>query len=427
MNNLRWLTQEELKTKLTKVNQDTNIERSGIPITYDDQNLYINDSECHSLVIGATGSGKTQTVLLPQTRLAIKAGESIVINDIKGEIYDVVSEDLKMQDYNTIILDLENPNKGNCYNPLKLAKDLYRSGNKDKALELIDNIAYYLLSEKPTSDRDPFWENSTINYFTGLALYLFENNRDKEITINDIFDLSTEINFDKNGITKLLSNIDKKSVIYMNLAGTLLAPSETKGSIISVFSQKLKHYVSSERLTKMMSTTDFDITKITDEKTAIFIIHGNQVSASALVPLIINQIYYSVEMYGNKQKRLNILIDDFGRINAIKDIINVVNFSRSLNIRFTIFVMSLLELKNTYGSEITELIKISFGNIIYLLANDIETLDEISNMCGKNNNVLLITPEELKQLEVFEAVVLMPRVLPIRTKLVPDYTVEWYK
>ena len=66
--------------------------------------------------------------------------------------------------------------------------------------------------------------------------------------------------------------------------------------------------------------------------------------------------------------------------------------------------------------------KMAFGNIIYLLASDVETLEEISNLCGKKSeSEPLISIEELKLLDEFEAVILMPRISPIRTKLVPYY------
>ena len=51
-------------------------------------------------------------------------------------------------------------------------------------------------------------------------------------------------------------------------------------------------------------------------------------------------------------------------------------------------------------------------------------------MCGnkkeKDNIVPLVTPEELKLLKDFEAIILMPRINPIRTKLVPDYKTNWW-
>ena len=38
----KWTTKEELLEKLTKVNHDTDIKKSGIPFTYDDENLYLS-------------------------------------------------------------------------------------------------------------------------------------------------------------------------------------------------------------------------------------------------------------------------------------------------------------------------------------------------------------------------------------------------
>lgn len=425
MSNLRWLNQDELKGKLTQVNKTTQLTKSGIPMTYDQQNLYIDNTEVHSIVIGTTGSGKTQSVLLPQARLAIRANESIIVNDVKGEIYEKLKDDLEANNYNTIILNLENPTEGNHYNPLKVAYDLYQTGNKDKAMELLENVAYYLFSNPQTNNSDPFWENSAINYFTGLALYLFEKKDETNITLNGIFNLSTEINKSKESLEKILAEVSTNPGIYMNLVGILQAPTETRGSIIAVFVQKIKLFISREGLSNMLSKTDFDITTAINETTAIFIISGTAVQAKRLIPLLINQFYYVIDIYGTKSKRINMILDEFGKINAIKDVVSVINNSRSIGIRLTIFIMSLLELKNIYGVEKTELIKISFGNIIYLLANDIETLEEISDLCGKENNQPLITPEELKLLETFEAVILIPRVLPIKTKLIPDYKIEW--
>ena len=95
----RWATKEELFPRLTQISYDTEIKKSGIPMMYDDNHLYIKDDEAHTMVIGSAGSGKTQATMLPQLRLAIKANESFVIHDVKGEIYDLLSGELKKQNY----------------------------------------------------------------------------------------------------------------------------------------------------------------------------------------------------------------------------------------------------------------------------------------------------------------------------------------
>ena len=40
-------------------------------------------------------------------------------------------------------------------------------------------------------------------------------------------------------------------------------------------------------------------------------------------------------------------------------------------------------------------------------------------------NKPLITMEELKTLKVFEAIVLIPRVMPFKTILIPDFKINW--
>ena len=37
----------------------------------------------------------------------------------------------------------------------------------------------------------------------------------------------------------------------------------------------------------------------------------------------------------------------------------------------------------------------------------------------------LITEEELKVLKPFEAIILIPRLMPYKTKLLPDYKIDW--
>ena len=159
---------------------------------YDDNHLYIDDKEAHNLIIGATGSGKTVATMLPQIRLAIKAGESFVVNDIKGEIYKKLSGEIKKEGYKLYVINLVNTNKGNNYNPLYLPYKLYKAGEKDNALEMIENVGYYLLSSEVSANEDPFWVNSAINLFTGLALYLFENAKESEINLNSLSLLANE-------------------------------------------------------------------------------------------------------------------------------------------------------------------------------------------------------------------------------------------
>ncbi len=418
----RWASKEEIINKTTQISYDSNIKKSGIEIMYDDNYLYIDDREAHNLIVGATGSGKTQATMLPQMRLAIKAGESFVVNDIKGEIYKILSGELKKQGYKTYVINLVDTSKGNNYNPLYLPYKLYKSGEKDRALEMIENVGYYLLASETSKNEDPFWINSAINLFTGLTLYLFENAKEEEININSLSLLANE----GEKLGKYIRTLDKSSLIYIYLSGILEAPNETKGSIIAVFKQRIKLFTTKEGLSRILCNNNIDIENIQKEKTALFIINENKTITKDLVSLIIDQCYYMENINPDTSRRLNFYIDDFENISSIRNFVNILNISRGNNVRFNIYLKSFLELDNLYGKDTAELIKMTFGNIIYLLANDIETLQQISKLCGRlDENTRLISEEELKTMGYFEAIIIAPRMYPIKTKLLPDYQIDW--
>ena len=422
----RWATVDELMPRLTQISYETEVKKSGVPMMYDDSHLYIKDDVSHTLVIGSTGSGKTQLIMLPRLRLAIKSQESFIVHDVKSELYDSLAGELKKQNYKTIVINLDNPTVGNCFNPLYLPYKLYKDGQKDRAIELLENVAYYFCcNETFNSSIDPYWNNSATSLFIGLALYLFENAKEEEVNISSVLKLVSDLDKLKEQIKKY----DKTSPTYINLSNILLAPNETKGSILSVFIQNMRIFVSREMLLKMLSASDFDMMNIQKEKTAIFIISNNKTAARRIVPLILEECYFAATLTGDKSRRLNFAVDDFENLIPIKDFNNMLTMARSCNINFTVFVRSLLELRNAYGVEGTEILKIVFGNIVYLLANDTETLEEISRLCGtkqtENGFEPLVSVEDLKLLDTFEAIILIPRLNPIKTKLLPDYHIDW--
>ena len=422
----RWTSKEEMISKLTPVNNDTVLRKVGTPITYDDKYLYISDKEAHNLVIGCTGSGKTQSTILPTLRLAMMAKEPFVINDPKGELYTKLSNRLLSEGYEVTVLNFDDATLGNSWNPLELPARMYKQ-NKDKSIKLLEDLGYYLFFD-PKDSSDPFWINSTIDYFTGLALYLFENASHDEIHLSSICSLSNQL-LDEKVRENFISNLDKNSNIYLNLVGTLNAPMETRGSIISVFNQKMKKYISRENLSNMLSASDFDICELSNKQTALFIINGHTNYCDNLIPLFVNQVVEGVNFFGKQEKTLSILLDEFDSLIPIKDFSKLIAFSRSINVRFTVVIQSYKHLETMYSKEDAEILKMCFGNIIYLLSNDIYTLEEISSYCGNQlvdgNIVPLITPEELKTMSNFESIIIMPRMMPFRTKLLPDYQTPW--
>ena len=427
MSYAKWETRENMFQRVIQINENSVIEKGGIPIMYDENNLYLNNDEAHSLIIGTTGSGKTQSTILPLMKLSMLAGESIIINDVKGELYNKTANNFKENGYNVIVLNFDNPKYGDSWNPLDLPYKLYQEGEKDKALKIIEDLGYYLLTD--TNDTsDPFWTNAAIDFFAGLVLYLFKNAKAEQINLNSVFALGLELQSEENA-SRFLKEIEKNNPIYYSVSGTLETAYDTRAGIISTLSQRSKVYISRETLSNMLSNSNFDISKISNEKTVVYIISGLESYSNALIPLFVSQAFESKNLYGNNKKILNVILDDFYNMLPLKDAANMLNYSRSIYIRYTVVIRSFNDLLNVYGKENTEMIKLCFGKIIYLLSNDIYTLEEVSKLCGNQEIdgkiVPLITVEELKYLEKFEAIFLMPRIMPFRTKLIADYQIRW--
>lgn len=428
MNISNLATLEEYKINLEGVNLETGVKKSGIPIAYDDKYLYIDPSERHNLIIGSTGSGKTQATILPIIKMSMMAKESFVVTDPKGELFERCANQLKKENYNVIALDFDNPILGDSWNPLDHPYKLYQEGNYDKSIEAIEDLAYHIFMSQESKNADPFWINSAINYFTGLTLFLFENAKKEELNLTSIGRLANQL-MKKNECEKFLKMIPENSNITLKLMGVLNAPVETKGSILSVFNQKIERYLTRKNLENMLSTSSFDLTNIAEEKTAIFIISGATSFGKNLIPLLTSQIINSISIYGKHEKRVNILLDEFDSMVPLKDFAEKLNFCRSLHIRITVCIQSYAHLLNMYSKDETEILKMCFGNVIYLLSEDYNTLEEISSRCGmkieNNKEVPQVSISELKTLKNFEAIVFQTRMLPLKTKLLPDYKIDW--
>ena len=87
--------------------------------------MWVDNGESHNIVIGSTGTGKTQCVILPLVKILAKKGESMIITDPKGEIYRANAGLLKQKGYQILVLNFRDPQQGNTWNPLNLPYKLY--------------------------------------------------------------------------------------------------------------------------------------------------------------------------------------------------------------------------------------------------------------------------------------------------------------
>ena len=419
------------------------LDAAGIPLINNGKEMWVDNGEYHNLVIGSTGSGKTQTVVKPMVNLLAKKGESMIITDPKGEIYKYSASYLKEKGYKIIVLNFREPNRGNSWNPLTLPFKYYRAGNPDKAIELLNDVALNILYDPSNKNESDFWEKSAADYFSGLALGLFQDGKEEEVNLNSINVMSTvgeERYATSNYIKEYFGMKGEKSNAYMFASSTINAPNDTKGGLLATFRQKIRNFSTGEALSEMLSYSDFDMKDIGNGKTAVFmIIHDEKKTYHSLMTIFIKQCYETLidaaqENGGKLPVRTNFILDDFANMPPLKDVDALVSAARSRDIRFTFIIQNFAQLNDVYGDNVAEIIKGNCGNIVYLISTEMKALEEISKMCGevkvtdekdKNATRPLITITDLQKMKLFEAIIIRLRTSPFRTKLEPDFKMEW--
>ena len=435
----RWCKDKEMKATLSQVDPSADsIENAGIVVINDGKKLWVDNGEAHSLIIGATGSGKTQCVVFPMIKVLAKAGESMILTDPKGELYEQTSELLRAKGYNIIILNFRDPQKGNAWNPMTLPYRLYQEGNMDKAVELLDDLALNILyDEKNTGD--PFWEKSGADYFSGLALGLFEDATEEQVNLNSMNLMSNlgEERFggpNNNYIKEYFNAKDPAKPAYVNASGTVYAPEETKGGVLSTFKEKVKLFSSRDNLSEMLSYSDFDMKDIGRHKTAVYmIVQDEKKTLHPLATIFIKQCYETLidvaqEAGGHLPYRTNFILDEFANMPPLKDVTTMVTAARSRHIRFNFIIQNFAQLTKVYGKEDAETIK-GNCNILYLISSELQALEELSKMCGevkskekeKTSSTPLVTVSDLQRMSMGEVIWLRLRMMPFKTKLAYDW------
>ncbi len=318
----------------------------------------LHDSNTNKVIIGNIDTGKTGNVLLPLVDYMIEEKENILIIDSKEEYYKTYIEQLKKDKYEVIVLNLRDSKNSNTWNPLEYPYKLYKSGDKDLAIDLLTKIGKIIFYDDSTSD--PFWSNSATDFFVGVVLGLFEDAKVNEMNLNSVFSI---FNSDKKIketylINRYFSLKDKNDPAYLSASGTAFAPKETRASILSVAKQKLKPYVFKYSLTNMLAKSNFDFEKLIDKKTAIFIITKDENTDINLLASVFISNLYTLILDKKQKTKYNFILDNFDTLINIDGLVEMLSSSTYRNINFYMGVRNYDNFINTYGRAVENILTV---------------------------------------------------------------------
>ncbi len=451
-------TIKEVRKNFTTWRFNKNNKSGGMVVAIDDNNnYYIDTSSNHTLIIGNTGSGKTVSVIDPLIFNLADAGESMIINDVKGELYKTTYDYLKKKNYDIKVINLRDTSNSDFWNPLTIAYEYFKESNFEKEIETINDLSGAICED--VTSRDKYWQESSSSVLSALCLALLEDAKsESQIHFHSIYNLLVEHGAkkygDQNSLDKYFSDRPFGSTAKNLYSTGNFARGETRATIFSILASKLRVF-GDTGVSYMTSKTSFNIRDIGKKKTAIFlIIPDEKISRHFIGSLFINQVYQVLveeaqkENSGTLPVRVNFILDEFSNMVKIAEFSKKLTVARSRNVRFYLVIQDFNQLQENY-KEMAGTIKSNTSNWVYLSTNDYNTAHELSNRIGKYTIATtrtsssnrygkvdfnlssdtsltgrdLITADELINFKVGEAIILRTRMSPIKTNLkqISDY------
>lgn len=307
-----------------------------------------NASKTHTIITGASGTGKTvlMTDLVNQIRKKHK----------KTIIYD------KMGVYTKLFYD---PNKGDILlNPLDERSPYWNIIEEGVDISDYETIAKAFIPEK-TSNSDPYWENAARIVFAESMKYLKRMRMNNNGSLKEVFFSEDE---------ELFNKIIKSSGLLKKI---LPEESErTTGSILSVMASYVSslQYLDDECATNKVP---FSIRKwVEDDKASGFLIIPSKANQhESLKPLISAGLEIAINsllsLRQNNNREIYILLDELPSLHYLPSLQTGLSESRQFGGNFIISLQLMSQLKSVYG---------------------IDRATSISGLC--RNRVVFSTPDE---------------------------------
>lgn len=355
----------------------------------------------HTMVYGATGSGKSRGFVKPFVLQCAKRKESMILVDPKGEFYESMSEFLRGDGYETRmfnLLDMENSDAWNCL------------AGVENDPNLVQSIAQVIISNTSNqNEKQDFWSKAELNLLMALMHYV-QGQRSpdggllpiEQRSLGAIYRiLSTESFADLEARFDALPSSHPAKAPYGIFK---LANRQIWGNIAIGLGNRLAVFQNA-LVDKITAYNEIDLTLPGQRPCAYFCVISDQESSlEFLSSLFFSQLFSSLFDYarrfgecGRLPVPVNVCLEEFCNIGKLTDFKKILSTCRSRSIFCQIVVQSISQLSDRYEKkEWEELI----GNCdiqISLGCNDQMTAEYLSSKCGMltirvNNNQMPLMP-----------------------------------
>lgn len=390
----------------------------GMPVSAyreEDGELYVLERSglCHALVAGSTGCGKSMR-FLENYLFNLDGKISVIVADIKGELYRYTAEYLKgvYGADNVKYMDFIHPEASQIlFNPVTdvarryLEAELYpemKQNIRNEALADLKKLYDKLFVIR--SKRDVSWDEGARGFIYGITVGLFEDmlltkeqeektGRRRVLPEQINFEAVSEVfygfdytdGFDDRGF---FSSRDKNDLVWRYVKGIINDAPNTRACYIQLIESYLNDY-SYPDIRNLTITDNFDVNTLADKPQVIFLTYDmtdermrgfvNRYIVKALDTLKKKSIDAGVPLTVPVQ----FLLDEFPTLQADGIYPTIFSVGRGLNLFITAIVQDYTQLETCYSGGVAQQIRNNCNLTYFLGTNDVNTAKAVKAQIGK--------------------------------------------
>lgn len=342
----------------------------------------------HVMILGSTGCGKTRRLLFETLWLQLISGLSVVISDVKGEIFYYTHLYAESLGYNTLAFDLRNPRKSVHYNFLQPILDAFAEGDEAKGIDYTWDLVSVLVGEPKG---EPLWYNGeTATIAAAILAVVVEAPEDCKNMANVYYFIANMCKSNEMGemlINDYLDSLPDVHPAKTVFAMATIAADKTRSSFFTSALGTLRLFTN-PNIAEMTSKSDFNLADLGKKKTVLYMmIPDDKKTYYPLVSILITQMYsLQVEVANEYGGRLPVNIDydldEIGNFPVIPSLPAMLAAGRSRGVRVYTIWQDLQQMKSKYKDDY-ENIKSNCRVQMFLMTTSDETKKAMSESLGK--------------------------------------------
>lgn len=400
-----WSTVSEQKKFFgsTVVDASLNLEEGGSPINYlPNENIILYEKGAvHDIVVGTTRCGKSRKIVRQLVMIVSMAGESMIFNDPKKEMYFDFRNFLeKKKDYKVNCLDFRNLQYSDGWNPLDSIIDCLQDRD-DPDIDNADQYSQDMVTSivVDSGKGEQIWIDGQKALIKGIILAncqanVSEDKKNFYSVYQTLALLGGEQAYNNNPndkkmkLSAYMNSLDETDIARTAYTTITNSPEKTRGSFMTSALATLQLF-SSIKLMKVLSKSDFSFREFTGGKRALFIVNPDEKKTyDRIAGICFDQSYQTLVFEANRmqgrrlKKKVHMIYDEFGNMPTIDAMQSKMTVALSRGIVYHLYVQGFDQLNDRYDESIARIIRGNCNLTYFISSADLNTCKEVAESIG---------------------------------------------